>query len=433
MNRRDLTWAVALAVVACGSSSKIVERSAPERPAWVESLPASRDQLYFVATCTDLPNYQEALRCARAEALTDVAAWVGARFTSYVYSASSEVTRSGGATVYYDSEVFLADARRSDTYHEVWEEDWGRSYRVSVLMSYPRSLAEAERARIEETTQRADRLVGAAPASVRALAADGRWGAAMGHVLDTATEVILPGNLNRSQHADRMASLAEELVASLRLSGRAEAGEIEVTALFEDRPAAGVPVECLIGSANQRAVTGADGRAVCGADTSLAVEPGTVRVRPDISSYLAVVPAQAGELAGVLGALLDRSIQVDLGPPLEVAVKLTGTPDCEPSLMELRTRLRAAGVRFDDGAEARLSLQCEVSGGADAGDLHTAWARGVLVLDGLGMEVESILTDVRGLGSTPAAAREEALRRLGLGLSDSALKLLRVLAREREM
>ena len=147
MSRRAIAWAVAFSLCACAGST-IVERSAPQRPSWVEQVPAQGDWLYFVGTCTDLPSYQAAFDCARAEALTDLTAWVGARFSSHVYSRSSEDGRASRSTVYIDGALFLADLRRDDTYYEIREADWGRSYLVSVLIGYPRSEAEAERARM---------------------------------------------------------------------------------------------------------------------------------------------------------------------------------------------------------------------------------------------------------------------------------------------
>jgi hypothetical protein len=430
VTRWAVAWAAALAVSACGSGSKVIERSAPERPRWVESAPASQDQLYFVGTCTDLPSYQEALRCARAEALTDVATWVGTRVSSQVYSASSEITRSSGTAVYFDSDVFLADARRSDTYHEVRDEDWGRSYRVSVLLTYPRREAEAERSRIEQTTERADRLVEEAPASLAALTGEGRWGDAVDRLVGIAREVAVPRNLNRSQHTERLAGLAEDLVTALQLSGQVAGRGVEVEARFAGGPAAGVPIECAVGSSKVAAETGSDGRAVCGAELELASESNRVTVRPDISAYLASIPSEASAVTVALGGLLDVSLQLQTGEPLDIAVSLKGDRGCEIALNALRERLRSAGIRFAADIEPRLALECEVKDEGRAGDLYTAWAQGVLMLFGYGMSVENSLSQVRGLGATPDAARDEALQRLGAGLSDPALKLLRTLSLE---
>ncbi len=424
MNRWALAWAVALAVGACSSSTKVIESSAHERPAWVESIPASRDQLYFVGTCTDLPSYQEALRCARSEALADVAAWVGARLSAYVYTASSEVTRSSGTAVYYDSDMFLANARRSDTYHEVRQENWGRSYRVSVLLTYPRREAEGERARIEEMTHSADRLVEGAPAAVHPLADQGRWGDAMRRILEIAADVARPHNLNRSRHTDRLAQLIEELVTPLRLSGNANGTLIEARATYRGAPAAGVPLECLCEGESVKAVTADDGRAECALDVRAREVKGRAALRPDIGEYLAAVPAQAAALSNALGALLDLSIEVETGAALDITVSLQSEPGCEPAVSELQNRLSAGGVRFAADAGFRLSLACAVAERERTGELHTAAASGVLVLDGLGTSVESSSSDVHGLGATRDAAREEALQRLGSALSDSALNLL---------
>jgi hypothetical protein len=424
VNRWALAWAVVPAVVACSSSSKVIERSARERPAWVESTPASRDQLYFVGTCTDLPSYQEALRCARAEALADVAAWVGARFSAHVYAASSEVARSSGSAVYYDSEMFLADARRSDTYHEVRQEDWGRSYRVSVLLAYPRREAEAERARSEEATRSAEQRVAAAPASVRAIAAEGRWGDAMARILEIAAEVTSPYNLNRARHADRLAQLAEELVTPLRLSGTLDGAIVEARATFREAPAAGVPLECLYAGASAKGLTGDDGRAECVFDEPSGESAGRARLRPYIRGYLAAVPAEAGALSAALGKLLDQSIDLETDSAIGVTAWLSGGSGCEVALSELQSRLTAVGVRFAADASRRLTLACDVTTGEKTGNLHTAAARGGLVIDGFGTSIEGSWLEVNGLGATAGAAREEALQRLGGGLTDSALTLL---------
>jgi len=431
VNRWAVAWAVVLAVVACSSRSKVIESSARERPAWVESAPASRDQLYFVGTCTDLPSYQEALRCARSEALADVAAWVGTRFSAYVYTASSEVTRTSGSAVYYDSEMFLANARRSDTYHEVRQEDWGHSYRVSVLLTYPRREAETERARIEETTRDADRLVDGAPATVRAIVGEGRWGEAMDRVLEIAAHVSTPRNLNRSRHTDRLADLIAELVTPLRLSATVERTLIEARATYSRAPAAGVPLECRVDDASVKAVTSGDGRAECAFADPAGGAVLRARLRPDIRPYLAAVPSEMAALSKALGALLDLSIKLETDAAIELTAALSGEPGCEAALSELRSRLTSAGVRFAADADPRLSLACEVTEEKKAGDLHTASARGIVVIEGSGLSLESDPTDVHGLGVTRDAAREEALERLGHALSDSALKLLANLAVER--
>ncbi|NIR60455.1 MAG: hypothetical protein GWO02_13535, partial [Gammaproteobacteria bacterium] len=187
-----------------------LERTAPERPAWVEVTPAARDSLYFVGICSDLPTYQDALRCARGEALTDVAAWVGARFSSYVYDRQTEESRSAGSATYLDADLFLADLfladlRRSGIYYEVRETGHGgRAYSISVLLAYPRGVAETEKARIEETTVRAERLVDQAVERVTSVAKEGRWGAAMEILLATVGEVASPRNLHRAGHTARL-------------------------------------------------------------------------------------------------------------------------------------------------------------------------------------------------------------------------------------
>lgn len=429
MNRSALAWAVALLVVAC-SSSKVVERSAPERPAWVEQAPAARGELYFVGTCTDLPSYQEALACARVEAYVDVTAWVGGRFSSYVYSASTETARSGGTAAYFDSQLFLQDLRRSETYYEVRQEDWGRAYLVSVLISYPRHEGEAERARIERTTRRAEKLVDEAPGRIAPLAAAGRWGEAMDSLLGVAGQVAVPRNLQRERDSARLAALAEDLITPLRLSAeRADSG-IEVAATYRNAPAAGVPLECVVGRSRTTAVTGSDGRAVCSVGALPAGESGRVSVRPAVSGYLAAVPTLASGLAVALGGLLDEAVTVDVGAPLDIAVALAGGRGCEAAMEVLGRRLQAAGARVNVEAEslARLEVSCEVEDPVAAGDLYRATVRGALMIEiAGGISSESRVT-VRGVGARPGAARREALSRLGEELSAAALELLRVVA-----
>jgi hypothetical protein len=178
----------------------VLERTAPERPAWVEVTPAARDSLYFVGICTDLPSYQEAMRCAQTDG-----------------------SRSAGTAMYLDADLFLADLRRSDTYHEVTETDYGtRSYYVSVLLAYPRGAAELEKGRVEETTFRAERLLEQALERLPGVAAEGRWGTAMEILLATAGEVAVPRNLHRAGHTARLTSMAETVVCELQ--GRAGCG-----------------------------------------------------------------------------------------------------------------------------------------------------------------------------------------------------------------
>lgn len=428
MSRRVFTLAVALFVAACGGSTKVVERSAPERPAWVEGAPTAREYLYFSGTCTDLPNYQEALRCARAEAMTDVATWVGARFSSYVYSTATESTRSSGTTVYFDTEMFLADVRREDTYHEVTQESWGRSYLVAVLVSYPRRSAEAERNRIEQTTRQAGRLVDRAPSRVFSIASRGRWGEAMDSLMNVAARVAVPGNLQLSQHGEQLSRVAADLVSSLRVSVDTSGAEVVAEVRFQDEPAAGVPLECVAGKSKTAVVTGADGRAVCEAEGAPAIEGASVTVRPDISGYLDDVPTRASGIAGKLSPLLDQSVTVGTADTIKVAVWLTGGIGCAPTMEELAERLEAGGVEVTeaDGNSAWLKVQCVIEIDREAGELYSVEARGRLTI-----EIEGGITGennikVTGLGVTPQAAREESMRRLGEELSVDALNLLRV-------
>ncbi|NIR60454.1 MAG: hypothetical protein GWO02_13530, partial [Gammaproteobacteria bacterium] len=47
-----------------------------------------------------------------------------------------------------------------------------------------------------------------------------------------------------------------------------------------------------------------------------------VTVRPDITGYLDAIPSGASGLANLLGALLDRAVQLDLGARFDLAVAL---------------------------------------------------------------------------------------------------------------
>ncbi|UCC73422.1 MAG: hypothetical protein JSV86_02330 [Gemmatimonadota bacterium] len=426
MKRWALALAGALVVGACGGGAAL-ERSAPERPVWVELTPAARESLYFVGICTDLPTYQEALRCARGEAMTDVAAWVGARFSSYVYDQATEESRSAGSVMYLDADVFLADVRRSDTYHEVQQTDYGtRSYYVSVLVAYPRDAAELEKARIEETTVRAERLVEQAVERVPGVAGEGRWGAAMEVLLATAGEVAVSRNLRRAGHAARLTNLAEALVTPLQLDASTEDRGVEVRASYKGVTAAGVPVQCIAGSVQVTAVTDDEGRAVCELAASLPGGTGRVIARPEIMGYLDSVPPGASELANTLGKLLDRAVEVELSEPLDLELVLSGGRDCEPAIQVLRERLGGAGVRmigFVKGVPS-LEVSCEVGVGSRSGGLYTATARGTLALKAAEHRGADVLAPVNGLGASVSAAREDALLKLGNELAVSALKLL---------
>ena len=427
MSRWALAWAVSCLVVACGSSSKVLERSAPERPAWVEQAPAARDQLYFVGTCTDLPSYQEALDCARAEALIDVTAWVGGRFSSYVYSSNTEEARRGGSSTHFDSDFFLSDVRRSNTYYEIRQESWGRSYLVSTLLTYPRQTAEAERARIEETTARSTQIVSGASLKVERAALDGRWRNAMNGVLVAAVEVAVPENFARGQHLDQLAGLARDLVAPLSLTGRIEGAKVEVQAMYQSIPAEGLPLECLLWQRRVAVVAGNDGRAVCEMGTLPAGESGRLTVRPDISKYLGRVPREAGGLARVVGELLDHSVGFEVGAPLRVTVSVTGGSECDRAIELLRGRLERAGAEIlvEGGGALRIEVACMVEEDSRTGVLFAAKARGLLTLDGEAGRVQGRVPPVNGLGATQEAANEEALRRLGDEMGDLALRLLR--------
>ncbi|HSG82683.1 MAG TPA: hypothetical protein VLC48_10555 [Gemmatimonadota bacterium] len=436
MSRRGTALAVPLIITcinACGGSA-IIERSAARRPAWVETTPAARDSLYFVGVCSELPSYQEALRCARVEALTDVATWVGARFSSYVYGAQTEAARSGGATAYFDSDFFLADARRSDTYHEIRQEDWGRSYYVSVLYAYSRREADSEKARIEATTAEAERLTDGASLAVSLPLEQGHWGDAMLMFIDIVEQVAAPRNLQRAAHVERLAGVAEELIAPLGLSAWAvvidpETGTlVEAEATFRGAAAEGVPLHCLFDGEESAAKTEDDGRAVC---QFSAPTPGSrvrVTVRPDITGYLDALPDEASGLADEIGGLLDRAVTFDVGKPLAVELSLSGVGDgCEPAIDILERALDDAGVQASEPGKgvAALEVGCEVALGARFGELYVATARGSVSLKSSAGRITEELEPIRGLGATREAARAEALEVLGRELAAAVLKLLR--------
>ncbi len=433
MIRQALALVVSLVVCGCGGSA-IIERSAAERPAWVEVTPAARDSLYFVGICSDLPSYQEALRCARAEALTDVAAWVGARFSSYVYSAQTEAARSGGTTSYFDSDLFLADARRSDTYHEVREEEWGRSYYVSVLYAYARREAENEKDRIEATTADAQRRVDGAAMGLSLPLAQGQWGDAMNMYIDIVERVAVSRNLQRQEHVERLAGVAEELIDPLELSAWTvmvdpKSGTlIEAEAIYRNAAAEGVRLQCLFDGDEESVVTEENGHAICEFG---APEPGArvrVTVRPDVSGYLAALPDEASGLAAEFGRLLDHAVTMEVGKPLAVELSFDGLGmGCEPAIEILERKLAEAGVELVEPGKgvAALEIGCTVVPGARSGDLQVMTARGRVSLKTASGRVERTLDPVEGLGATGDAARGEALERLGNELAAIALKLIR--------
>ena len=435
MNRQALALAVLLlpGLCACGGSA-IIERSAPERPAWVEETPGARDSLYFVGICSDLPSYQEALRCARAEAMTDVAAWVGARFSSYVYSAQSEANRSGSATAYFDSDFFLVDARRTDTYHEVSEVEWGRSYYVSALYAYPRRQAEAEKDRIEWTTTEAQKAVDGASLAVSLPLEQGQWGDAMSMYIDIVERVAVSRNLQRQEHVERLEGVAEELIEPLALSAWAvmidpESGTlIESEATYKGAPVEAVPLQCIFDGQERTVKTENDGRALCEFGAPAPGERVRVTVRPDISGYLAALPDEASGLAAAIGRALDHAVMLEVGKPLALELSLEGVgSDCELAIETLERALEEAGVQVVEVGKgvASMEIGCEVAVGERSGDLQVATARGRVSLKDKAGRASQELEPVRGLGATRDAAREEALELLARNLSVAALKLLR--------
>jgi hypothetical protein len=356
----------------------------------------------------------------------DVTAWVGGRFSSYVYGSTTEQGRRGGSSVYFDSDIFLVDVRRTDTYYEVRQESWGRSYLVSVLLSYPRQAAEAERSEIAKKTDWCDAFVSDAGHEINAAGSQGRWGEAMNGVLLAATEVAVPRNFDRAQHLDQLAVVARELITPLQISAKADGSRVLVQASYRGAPARGVPVECLEGRQHVTAVSGVDGRAVCEMDTRPVGKPGRIKARPDIAGYLAGVPDEAGELAVVLGELLDHSDVVDRKAPLFMSIALTAGRECDSALEVVVDRLTTAGVRVSQSGdgEASLDISCSVRVEAASGDLYSAEASGAVVLVAGTGRMEETLSPVNGAGASLSAARREALHRLGSAMSDAALELL---------
>ncbi len=413
MIRGALALAVPLIIGGCGSSG-VLERSAPERPAWVELTPDARDSLYFVGICTDLPSYQEALRCARGEALTDVAAWVGARFSAYVYSQQGEESRSGGSSIYLDADLFLTDVRRSDTYYEVTETEYGtRSYLVSVLLAYSRREAETEQAQIEETTRRAEQLVDEIGGRVYSAVEESRWGDAMDILLGTAGQVVVPRNLRRAHHSAELAGLVDELVAPFYLTAESTGPQVEARAVYKDAPAAGAPLHCFSKAEDTFVRTEADGSALCGIEAPPRGETVRMIVRPDITGYL--------------GWLLETAVHVEVGALLDVELALSGGEECLPALDALRERLEGAGVRLSDSSESipGLAVSCDVEEAASQGDLFTTMARGSVTLRTEDRQASGATITVHGLGATQSAATEDAAAALGRELATSTLKLLR--------
>jgi hypothetical protein len=392
-------------------------------------LPSARDSLYFVGVCSDLPSYQEALSCARTEALTDVAAWVGARLSTYVYSAQSEGRRAGSAGAYFEGDLFLSEVRRSETYYEVRKEDWGRSYRVAVVYAYPRDEAEAEKARIEATTVGAQRQVDGAALALSLLAAEGQWGEAMDRLVGLAGDVSVPGNLGRDAHLQRLERVADELVRPLRLSARVvEQGPkarvvVWVDATYDSVAAAGVPITCARGSETTSAVTDDAGLAVCRLVAAAAAEASEVIVRPDVRAYLDRLPDTASRLAAALGALLDHRDTARIAAPLTARVSLTGGGDCRRTLDLLRGRLELSGVSVVARAEGvtDFSIACTVGAAQQVGDLYEAYAWA-----SVGSAVRTVdLPTQRGLGGSPAAARSEAEERLAAAVTRVIVQVLR--------
>ncbi len=368
------------------------------------------------------------MSCARAEALTDVAAWVGARFSAYVYSAQSERTRAGSAGSYLDAELFLSEVRRTDTYYEVREADWGRSYYVSVLYAYPREAAEAEKARIEATTVAAQRRVDAAALQLSLLAAEGRWGEAMSRFIDVVRDVAVRRNLGRDAHLERLERVADELIGPLRLSARVVEQDpktgvtVWVDATYDSGAAAGVPVVCSRDAETGSARTDDAGLAVCHLGAG---DPGAseVVVRADVGPYLERLPDAASRLARSLGALLERGDTAELGSPLTARVSLADGGACRRAVKTLRERLEAAGVTVVARASGvtHFSITCTIDPARQVGDLHEAYAWASIESPAGTVD----LPTRRGLGASPGAARAEAEDRLGAALTRTVLQVIR--------
>ncbi|NIR42746.1 MAG: hypothetical protein GWN99_02625 [Gemmatimonadetes bacterium] len=418
-------WVV-FSVGGCGSA--IIERSAPERPAWIEVTPAARDSMYFVGVCSDLASYEEGVNCARADALSGVAAWVGTRFSAYVPRGQSERTRAASAGAYRYAERFLNEGRRTHTYYEVRKADRGRSYYVSVLYAYPREAAEAERARIEATTLEAQRRVDGAALQLSLLAAEGRWGEAMSRLIDVAGEVAVPRNLGHDAHLERLEGVADELVGPLRLSARVVERNPKtdvvawVDATYDSVAAAGVPVRCTRDSETVSARTDDAGLAVCRLGP-VDAGAGRVIVRPDVSRYREQLPRAAGRLAVALDALLEHGDTAKLASPLTARVSLDNGRPCRRAVDTLRQRLQASGVTVVSRASGvtHFSIACSVDPAQRVGELYEAYAWASVQSP----ERTVDLPTSRGLGASPEAARSEAEDRLGAALTRTVLQVLR--------
>jgi hypothetical protein len=220
--------------------------------------------------------------------------------------------------------------------------------------------------------------------------------------------------------------MAEAVVTPLELDAGTEDRGVEVRASYKGVPAAGLPVQCIAGTAQATAVTDDEGRAVCEFTDSIPGGTGRVIARPEITGYLDSVPPGASELAVALGRLLDRAVEVEFDARFDLDLVLAGGRDCEHSMVVLRERLSGAGVRvigFTKGVPA-LEVSCEVSVGSRRGELYSASARGALSLKAAEHRGADVLAPVHGLGASVSVARDDALQKLGDELAASALKLL---------
>jgi hypothetical protein len=234
-------------------------------------------------------------------------------------------------------------------------------------------------------------------------------------------------NLHRGEHAQRLALLAEDLVAPLRLVAQLDSARVDVSATLGGAPAVGLPLQCVFDANRLAVVTDENGRAVCEIELPSSGESARVTVRPDISGYLAAIPGEASGLANVLGRLLDRAVHLDALQPLEMRIALAGGASCGPATELLRRHLGEVGVQvievIDDGPSLRVA--CEIEDGERTGNLYTTTARGVLMLEVSDHRITDYLDPTHGLGATQNAAREDALQKLGRELIASALQLLR--------
>lgn len=153
--RCSLLLAAVLVIAGCASSQPTVvrESSSPSRPKWIESVPQNPRYLHFVGSRSGANSLEEGRDAAYAQALSQVAQYLGVKITSAGKFVESTVESENKlrAEVRSTSEGRIQGAEVHDTYHEsVTRHVNGRSFGrfdVWVLVRFPREEAEAERAR----------------------------------------------------------------------------------------------------------------------------------------------------------------------------------------------------------------------------------------------------------------------------------------------